>query len=193
MSKQLSVREIELTLTSGQQRMLNLQGNFVKVFSATTEFKINLGGGFQRAKAGSKFSNVDFIQIEVLESQGATNTIVLKYGDGVYDDGQGEVTVSGSVSSKPSSDGLVSTPDVTLATGATSLILAANSLRDRVLIQRVDANSGDARIGDANAGAARGVKMVQDSSLEITSTGAIYGYQNSGANMTFAILEETSS
>jgi hypothetical protein len=76
---------------------------------------------------------------------------------------------------------LNSVADVTLAATATTQILPGLASRLCALISNKVGNTQTFRIGDASAGATRGVELAPGGSISIETTEAIYGYNPGGA------------
>jgi len=185
-----NIREFKAVVSAGVDLTIPLQGNFLYVFSSLTYFTVVLDeGNKQSARSGSRFSVSEFkaIRIESLYDQ----TIVLKYGYGEYSESSATptVSVSGSVSSKPSSSTLPVTSDVTIPDGTTTLIIPPRA-RTRVNLQRVDSTTGVCRVWGAGVGPTSGIQMVQNALMSIETSEAIYCHNDSGADIVFAIGEE---
>ena len=185
-----NIREFKAVVSAGIDTTIPLQGNFIYVFSALADFTIVLDeGNEQSARAGSRFSCDEFkaIRIESIYDQ----SIILKYGYGEYSESAANptVSVSGSVSSKPTSSTLPSNSDVTIPNGTTKLIIPARD-RTRANLQRVDSTTGVCRVWGAGVGATSGIQMVQNALMSIETSGALYCHNDSGADVVFAIGEE---
>jgi hypothetical protein len=76
---------------------------------------------------------------------------------------------------------LNSAVDVSLAATSTTQILGALGSRICALISNLASNTETFRIGDASAGATRGIELASGESISIETTEAIYGY-NPGAS-----------
>lgn len=82
---------------------------------------------------------------------------------------------------------LTTTADAT-AGAAAAEIVAANSNRRKLILQNVSVN--DARVGDSNVAAARGILLAAGASITLDTTAAVYAIRTGGTDATIAILEE---
>jgi hypothetical protein len=83
---------------------------------------------------------------------------------------------------------LNSAADVTLAATATTQILPALAVRMCALISNKTSNTQTFRIGDASAGATRGVELAPGQSISIETTEAIFGYNPGGAGENVGVI-----
>lgn len=182
--------EKEVTIPGGTSWLLNSKS------SLTASITIKAAGNSYTARRGQNHE-IDFEILKITADETCSiNLRVGQYGKKISPASEkveieGTATVSGTVYSKPSSAGMTDTPDVTIASGASAqLVLAANSARNSVSLQRVDSNSGNVRVGTSSVTATRGALVPQDGDIELSNTAAIYCWNITGADVTFAILEE---
>ena len=185
-----NIREFRAVVSAGVDVTIPLQGNFIYVFSSLANFTIVFDeGNEQSARAGSRFSVGEFkaIRIESIYDQ----TIILKYGYGDYSESAANptVAVSGSVSSKPTSSTLPGNTDVVIPNGTTTLIIPARA-RTRANLQRVDSNTGVCRVWGASVCATCGIQMPPNGLMSLETSGAVFCYNDSGADVVFGIGEE---
>lgn len=83
---------------------------------------------------------------------------------------------------------LNSVADVTLAATATTQIIGTVAARFCALVCNLAGNTQTFRIGDSNAGAARGVELAPGESISIETTEAIYGYNPGGAGEDVSVI-----
>lgn len=83
---------------------------------------------------------------------------------------------------------LATVADVSLAAGATTQIAAANSSRREIHITNLPGNTQTIRIGDVNAGAARGTPVMPGDTYILTTTAAVYGYNPGAGAESVAVL-----
>jgi hypothetical protein len=194
MSEQLA--SIAVNVPANGEIALNITGQFLSVTEASSsDFDIALGDdavwivfdkGIRYALPnGERFSRVRF-----RDRSGATNTLRVYYGDGLFDDNR--VSISGSVVigaaveiATPTT--VTTTADQSVPNAVATQVLAANAGRKLAIVQ----NKGTAaiRVGDSNVAAARGVELASGASWEVATTAALYVYQASGSALTIAANE----
>ena len=72
--------------------------------------------------------------------------------------------------------------------GATTQIVEANANRLCVIITNLATNTQTFRIGDADAGASRGIELAPGESIEIETTAAVYGYNPGGSAESVSVM-----
>lgn len=188
-----------LTFTGGDTKRLP-GGNYLRLLTASNVVKVEYvragsiiehetadgvkaGYGGRPPRAAGQPRAFDEARITSATAQ--TVELLILQGTADYDRSVGEVDVTRSAS-------IVTTPDVVMAAGALTLILAANSARRRALITNLAAGVETLRIGDAtNTGAARGIPVAPGETITLETTAAIGGWNPGGAPQNVAVLEET--
>ena len=84
-----------------------------------------------------------------------------------------------------------STADVSIAATTTDPVLAANTSRVEAIITNLAVNAQTMRIGDSNAGAARGIELAPGQTIVLTTTAAISAYNPGASAESLAVLEVT--
>jgi hypothetical protein len=143
---------------------------------------------------GSGYLQVDIRNLPAdtfVAEGGALGKGVLLQGDDGVDRHNVAVDASGNVQvdiiDEPKATTLNSVADVVLAATATTQILGALATRLCALISNKKSNTQTFRIGDASAGASRGVSLAPGQSISIETTEAIHGY-NPGANEVVSVI-----
>jgi len=81
--------------------------------------------------------------------------------------------------------------DVALGAAATTQILPVDAARQVALISNLTANANIIRVGDVNAGAARGIEVAPGQTATINGTAAIYGFNPGVAqNVGVAVIKD---
>lgn len=80
--------------------------------------------------------------------------------------------------------------DVALAAAVTTLIAAADASRRAILISNLTGNVSDIRVGDSNAGAARGSQVGVGQTITLEGTEAIYGYSATLQSVSVTIIKD---
>lgn len=126
---------------------------------------------------------------------GKTITLIVSEGPEDFDVDNPALTVDslGSIDAPVDisvSDTITTTEDDSVAAATTEQVLAANALRKEVLITNLFTNTDPVRVGDSNAGAARGIELSPGQSITLETTAAIYVYNTkAGGAQSVAILE----
>ncbi len=179
-----------VTVAGNDSETLHVSGAYVVALSATGGFDLAFGDGpFTPFLAGLKVQLAEgetFKTLRVRDTTGNPNTIMVGVGFGDLTDAR--LNLSGSISITGSQN-IASVADVALAAGATTQIVAANVARRSVIIKNLAANTQTMRIGDAAAGAARGVELAPGETIVIDSGAAIYGYNPGGAAESVSVVE----
>ena len=186
-AQQLSARPYTISLLASASLERPIVGAWVVVTEATGTFTIALDGGDPIAIEKGLALYIDdgeepFKSINVADTSGAANTITLYVGQGNIIDRR--FVPANSLPAPPVLDSIA---DVTLAATATTLILAASADRREALIHNLDAGT-EVRIGDSGAGATNGLPLAADATLSLNTSGAIHGYNPSGAGVDIAVV-----
>lgn len=183
------VQEATFSISGGTDETRSLRGNFIQVYQATSEFSIVVDESYTlTVKAGSKFKVEPFQNVRIVSA--VTQTIILKYGFGDYDESSSSVSISSTAEVSMTSTGITSSADVSCPTATATNIITAHSGK-RVIIQRTDSVTGYVRIGDSGVGASEGLRLGKDGVLTLESNAAVWLRNDLGSNVTVAILIET--
>ena len=185
------MREYEFSISSGGQQARTVQGNFVRIKSASDEINVKVENKEGRIIAdlnlsgGMRFRVPDiFHTLRVANNNAGSVNAVLVAGVGDVDDTEisGNVTVAGS-------DTIGTSTDVSLAATSTTIISAANASRREILITNLTSNSEYLRVGDSNAGAARGTELAPGQTVSLSTSAAVYAYNPGAAAQSVSLLE----
>jgi len=185
------MREYEFSISSGGQQARTVQGNFVRIKSASDEINVKVENKEGRIIAdlnlsgGMRFKVPDiFHTLRVANNNAGSVNAVLVAGVGDVDDTEisGNVTIDGS-------DAIGTAADVSLSATAQTLISAANASRHEILITNLSSNSEFIRIGDINAGASRGAELAPGGTISLNTSAAVYGYNPGASAQSVTVLE----
>lgn len=175
-------------------------GRFFKLITAANDVDVEFfsDGGeplakFEGVKAGLKVDIQKFYQgadplvgfgkVQITSAAAQTVACIVSRQPIDYDNVAVTVDVN-AASANPT------TGDVSLLAAATTLIKAAGT-RKAILITNLSANAQIIRIGDSNAGVARGIELSPGMTAELATSGAVYGYNPGAAAQSVGILELT--
>lgn len=100
----------------------------------------------------------------------------------------GTVDAIGVLPFAPVPTGFPTTADVAIVgAAAAAVVLAANANRKEAFVTNLAANADPVRVGDVNAGAARGVEVSPGQTLTVSTEAAVYVY--SPSNQSVAVAE----
>lgn len=179
-----------VTIAAGDSVPIHASGAYVVALSATGSFALAFDGGpFTPFLAGLKVQlahSETFKTVRIKDTSGNPNTIMLGLGFGDLTDARlnlsGAITIAGS-------QNIATVADVALAAGVATQIVAANVARRAVVVKNLAGNLQTMRIGDAVAGAARGLELAPGETISIDSGAAVYGYNPGGAAESVSVME----
>lgn len=129
---------------------------------------------------------VEFNKVRLINGTGAPITAKLNIGSVRTDDNR--LSLSGAFQiSVPTT--LQSGVDVSVAAGATSLVIAANTSRNEALVTNLSANSSVIRVGDLNAAANRGIEVSPGQTVTLETSAAIYVHNLGSGPQSVGVLE----
>lgn len=189
MASQKWFRRYTVVLANNGEVVINRTGRQIVVVSATADFLLGIddetpGEISQGFKVETEPGDV-FSRVRVRNESGSSNTVVLSIGFGNVIDGR--LNLSSAISSA-GADVLSTVADVSLLTLATTQIAAASVSRLGVEVTNLS-TTVPLRIGDLNAGAARGRELAPGESKLFRAAGALYGYNPSGATVLVGVFE----
>lgn len=185
------MREYQFSVEAGAQSPRTVSGAFVRVKSADAEINVKVENESGRVLAdlnlseGMRFAVPEqFKKIRVKNNNASAVAAVLVIGVGDVDDAR----LSGQLDLAKAAT-ITSAADVAIAATSTAIIKAANLSRIEVMITNLSTNTASFRIGDAAAGAAKGVELLPGATITLTTTAAVYGYNSHTAAQSLAVLE----
>ena len=179
------MREIDRIIPASGHQDIAVTGDFIYLHTANLPLQIEVDGQIITMRQGDKRTVAGGFPHFGVDNKNASNvTAVFIVGSGDYS----RQAITGNIAVSPPTN-LQTVADVSLLASDTSLVIAANSNRNHVLITNLAGNAETIRVGDANAGAARGQPVVAGATAEINCTGAIYAHNPGTAAQSVAILE----
>lgn len=175
------MRSYAFNIPAGETRVMPVSGITAAVYQSTGEILVafddeppsKMERGIKRVKP---FSRV------VITNPSATVAVsgeVMLGAEGFEDN-----RIFGSLA-LDAPDTLFDAVDVTVPSGAGTLILAANSARREAFI--VNSTAATFRIGTANVAANRGLPLSPGGSMILTTKAALYAYQASGGALALSV------
>jgi len=176
--------------------VVNITGNYLinltsSMVAGTLQIKIG-DGRFSRFDAQDTYilpQGENFNSVTIFNTTGAQVTFQLGVATGEIK-AAGAVTVAGTVAVSANLGSTLHTyPDVVIAAGATTQILAQNLNRKEAIFTNNLVNNHVVRWGDNAAGAAQGPELGIGAEKTLSNTAAIYVYNPTAGNITISVLE----
>ena len=186
----MALRDFTLTFAGGDQQIIKAKGNFFRILETTTPITISVDGGVfvEREQGQAQFGDFETLIIK----SAAAQSIVLTAGIGQLVDNRTAVSVAVTTDLDPGT--VINNPaEVSVAAGATSLILAANANRHRAVVQSAFANDPAiiARVGGATVNATSGLELTAGAGLPPwATTAAIYCHNPGAAAIVLMCVED---
>lgn len=179
------------TIPANGRREFSLGGDYLKLRSATAEFKvIHSSGATLAADENFEFSNYPYTRLTFLNESGTDIEIEFYHGEGAGRIDNNTVALSGTVKTSQQSGGTITTPaHVSVAGSTTDSIASANASRKEIMIRNKPSNTHDIIIGDSNAGASRGITLTSGEAVTLTTTAQIYAYNTKTGAQDIEVLE----
>jgi hypothetical protein len=173
-------------LVAGVTSPLAISGDYLRLVDAVANVDVEFVDSNDDSTTAIKGIGLHVGEYRGLRLRSAVDQDVTMYiGYGVADDSRATPAVDALVT-PPGVFGTV--PDVTVLDGATDMILASDDKRDHCVIVADGSNALDVRIGDANVGAARGLKLGPEQSATFSGSDAVYVYNGTGTSAVFQIF-----
>ena len=159
------MKQIKYLFSANENKQLPAVGRYVFLKAAAGEILVKTDKDESAFMVQGDFIRTDrqFNRLDLEDLSGAANQITLVTAD------EGDAGKYGNVQiERPGS--IVSTADVATVAGAATQILAANGDRAEAILVPM----ADARIGDANITATRGIPVSAGAAITLQTSGAIY-------------------
>ena len=174
----MSMRDYKFTLAAGQERSLNVEGDWFHVLAATGTIQIRFDEGVQIDRSEGQGGSRSYKRVNVQSS--TAQTVVLSLGYGQETDARSTVNATINTTIEPSNT-ILPKAEVTIAAGATVILAAANANRKELRLGVKSSEANGVYIGNASVGAATPGGYIEEGSVEYVGTeAAVYGY-NAGA------------
>lgn len=189
MSGDFGFQDYSIPLAAGGSFTLSAVGNFVKCKSVGATIKLRIGDGPQvNLYSGRSFrmpAGLSFDRLEFMNDSGGSVTAVIDVCQGeIYDD----PVLTGDISIAPAA-AISTAADVSITAASTVQVVAGNSSRRAVVVGNLSVNTQVMRIGDSNAGAARGAELSPGEKVTLETTAAVYAYNPGGAAESLSVME----
>lgn len=144
---------------------------FIKNGTSIDEDAESVEEGFSVRPVRPADGGLAFERVKITSAILQTVKLAISKGGGDYN------ALAGAVSATPVvATGLLTTSDKLLGAAATTSIIAANANRREVLITNKSTNTASIRVGDASAGATRGIEVQPGQTASIESTAEVFAY-----------------
>jgi hypothetical protein len=176
----------DFTIPAGALVQVARASDFLVCLQASAPFRVSMDN--QPAsdfEAGLTLSPVGGFQLVAIENTGAaTLTIRLGFGIGNVRDGR----ISGQVGTKETMpDQLTTGAPVACPTGASTLVIAANSARREAVL--INSGAGVVYIGQAAGAAGAGLPLQAGQSITLQTSAALYARNDTGSAVPVAWAE----
>lgn len=174
----MSMRDYKFTLAAGQERSLNVQGNWFHVLDAVGTVGIRFDEGVLIERSQGQGGSRSYSR--VLVSSPIAQTVILSLGVGQETDARASFTGTVNTTIEPSNT-ILPKAEVTIAAGATVILAAANANRKELRLGVKSSEANGVYIGNVSVGALTPGGYIEEGSVEYVGTeAAVYGY-NAGA------------
>lgn len=183
----MSMRDYKFTLAAGQERSLNVEGDWFHVLEADGTIKIRFDDGVQINRGQGQGGSRSYKRVNVQSSTAQTVTLSLGYG--VETDARATVDATINTTIAPSNT-INPKAEVTIGAGATVLLINANVNRKELRIGVKSSEANGVYIGDNTVGAAAPGGYVEEGAIEYIATeSAVYGYNAGATSIVVNVLE----
>ena len=181
----MSNREITRTIPANDHSDFGAQGDFIYLHTANLPLKVNVNGSVLTMRQGDKRRiEGGYPHFSVDNENGAAVTCTFVVGKGDYN----RQAVTGSVSVETPTS-IETTADVSMVATATTEVKGVNTARSEIMITNLKANTQTMRVGDINAGAARGQPLEPGQTLTLNTTAAVHAYNPGASAESVTVLE----
>lgn len=191
MIKSPNLQTFTFALAAGAAEQINAAGEFFRLADADGPVAVQIEAlpetEFQPGQGYQVPAGMEFDRLTVRNPGAASVTMTIVIGTGRFDDFRFFAT-SILDTREQSPDTFATGAPVTAATGAATLLAAANTARAEIIVT----NDGGGKIyigGDAAAAAGEGTPLGTDATLVLTTTAAVYVRNDTGAAVSVAVAE----
>lgn len=183
--------EMSFTLAAGEEISLAMDGDFVACLDADQGFRIGFNEGPKAGfEKGLKFrTEQQFRSVQLYNQNGAAIAVRIAFGRGDIEDAR--LNLTGSITARDDTPDTLTTGAATsCATGAATLLAAANDLRREIVVVVPDSAGGTVYVGGASgATAGEGIPVSPGGTLILTTSAAVYLRNDTGAAVAVAVAE----
>ena len=181
-------RTYDISLTSGQEYPLRVQGNMYAVIDNTGDFTITFdeSNRIKKATSGTGGSfEAEYSDVTLLSTTTQNVTVVLGFGK--YNDSRASVNATVNTTIAPSDT--VNNPGDVTATDAATLVIGANPDRKEVELCLPSSAINPVRIGNADVTATSGSILEPGTSKVFGVEAALYVIRTESPDETVTVLE----
>lgn len=181
-----SMRDYKFTLAAGQERDLNVEGDWFHVLEASGVIGIKFDQGVRIDRSEGQGGSRLYEKVSVYSPIAQTVTLSLGYGQET--DARATVNATINTTIAPT-DTVTPFAEVTILAGATTLLAAANANRKELRIGVKSTEANGVYIGNIGVGAVTQGGYIEEGSVEyVGSEAAIYGYNPGAGSITVNVL-----
>ena len=186
----MKIRDYSLTFVGGDTQSLQVAGNFFRVLEAANAIQVEFDDSPKVTREEGQAQIGDYTSIRITSA--APQSIRVSAGFGNVTDNRQTVNVAVTTNLDPAAV-VNDITEVTVAAGATALVLAANVDRKRCMFQSSMNNDPTiiARLGGATVSATKGLEFVAGvSTPHFMSTAAYYVHNPGAAAIKIMVYED---
>lgn len=183
----MSMRDYKFTLAAGQERSLNVQGNWFHVLDALGTVGIRFDEGVLIERSQGQGGSRSYTR--VLVSSPIAQTVVLSLGVGQETDSRASVNAVINTTISPSN---IITPKalISIAGGASVMLVAANANRKELRIGVKSSEANGVYIGNASVGAVSPGGYIEAGVTDYIQTeSAVYAYNPGAVSVDVNVLD----
>lgn len=183
-SRQRGMTPIRKVLVAGVSQQHVIDGDYIHIMTAPVQ---DLIVRFDDGEPVTMYEGMGFRRYyrSVTFESATGQTIVVLCGFGSVFDGRATANVN-VTATVAAGNTLRKGADVSCASGAATLLLAADSARLDAYVMNPSTNTVTVRVGPSNVDASSGIPLEPGMCLPISTTAAVYAYQASGGAVTIA-------
>jgi len=180
------MRDYKFTLGAGEERDLNVLGDWFHVLSASGTIGIRFDQGVRIDRNEGQGGARTYERVSVYSP--IAQTVTLSLGFGEETDARATVNATINTTIAPT-DTVTPFAEVTILAGATTLLAAANANRKELRIGVKSTEANGVYIGNIAVGAVTQGGYIEEGSVEyVGSEAAIYGYNPGGSSIAVNVL-----
>ncbi len=183
-------RTYTISLIANQEYPLRVRGDMYAVIDNTSDFTITFdqSNRIQMATAGTG-GNFPAEYSDIVLSSPTTQTVVVIFGFGKYNDARASVNATVNTTIAPS-DTLDNDGDVTVA-GVATLLKAADANTKEILIHVPSSAENSIRVGGASVTVSTGLEVEPGMSLQLSTEAAVYAIRDGSSDVIVSTLKLT--
>lgn len=187
----IGLSDVSLSLVAGQERALEVQGEYLLVVEASGPVTITNERGERVTRQAGDGCPMRYEGLKIASTTAQTVTLSVGFLGGMPPVSGNRLSV-GSLTVLPAVANSTSSPsDVNCPAGTATMIRDASATRLRIAVSiPTSAGAGTIRIGDASVGAARGLELLPGDKASDDTKAAIYVYNGTAAAFSVGVIED---